>query len=196
VSKQEEDEDMEKRMYLDKFAILKRKYKEFKVPEFSHYSDVNTMKKTYESAVKQLHLDSTVETYKKYLIGGFTLTQFLFNKFLKIDMTGFAEQQILSMNQYEQVLVEIGEKSYFKAPSKMSPEIKLLFLIGFNAVLFLVSKMILKASGDNILGSINKLSEKKQEQPQSQPQKVHMRGPSMDDLTNMENLIKNKTKKE
>ena len=114
LSKQEDEEDAERRLYLDKFSILKRKYKDFKMPEFSPYSDISIMKRTYDSAVKQLHLDSTVETYKKYLIGGFTLTQFLFSKFLKMDMTGFAEQQILSMNQYEQVLVEIGEKSYFK----------------------------------------------------------------------------------
>ena len=99
LSKQEDEEDAERRLYLDKFAILKRKYKDFKMPEFSPYSDISIMKRTYDSAVKQLHLDSTVETYKKYLIGGFTLTQFLFSKFLKMDMSGFAEQQILSMNQ-------------------------------------------------------------------------------------------------
>lgn len=193
ISKQEEEEEITKRDYLDKFAILRRKYKDFKMPEISPYSDVNTMKRTYESAVKQLHLDSNVETYKKYLIGGFSLTQFLFTKFLKIDMTGFAEQQILSMNQYEQILVEIGEKSYFKAPSQMAPEFKLVMLIGFNAVFFLISKMIFKASGDNILASINKMSEKKE--TTSQTQKPHMKGPSMDDLNDLENMIK-KSKKE
>ena len=193
ISKQEEEEEITKRDYLDKFAILKRKYKDFKMPEISPYSDIGTMKRTYESAVKQLHLDSNVETYKKYLIGGFSLTQFLFTKFLKIDMTGFAEQQILSMNQYEQILVEIGEKSYFKAPSQMAPEFKLVLLIGFNAVIFLISKMIFKASGDNILASINKMAEKKDTTTQNQ--KPHMKGPSMDDINDLENMIK-KSKKE
>jgi hypothetical protein len=193
ISKQEEEEEITKRDYLDKFAILKRKYKDFKMPDLSPYSDIGTMKRTYESAVKQLHLDSNVETYKKYLIGGFSLTQFLFTKFLKIDMTGFAEQQILSMNQYEQILVEIGEKSYFKTPSQMAPEFKLVLLIGFNAVIFLISKMIFKASGDNILASINKMTEKKDTTPQNQ--KPHMKGPSMDDLNDLENIIK-KSKKE
>jgi len=196
LSKQEDEEDAERRLYLDKFSILKRKYKDFKMPDFSPYSDISIMKRTYDSAVKQLHLDSTVETYKKYLIGGFTLTQFLFSKFLKIDMTGFAEQQILSMNQYEQVLVEIGEKSYFKPPSKMAPEFKLLMLIGFNAVIFLISKMILKASGDNILSSINKVAEKKEPQITSAP-KNHMKGPNMDDLADLQNMINgNKSKKD
>lgn len=193
ISKQEEEEEITKRDYLDKFAILKRKYKDFKMPELSPYSDIGTMKRTYDSAVKQLHLDSNVETYKKYLIGGFSLTQFLFTKFLKIDMTGFAEQQILSMNQYEQILVDIGEKSYFKAPSQMAPEFKLVLLIGFNAVIFLISKMIFKASGDNILASINKMAEKKD--TTSQNQKPHMKGPSMDDLNDLESIIK-KSKKE
>ena len=193
MTKQEDEEEAERRLYFDKFAVLKRKYKDFKIPEFSQYADITTMKRTYDTAVKQLHLDSTVETYKKYLIGGFTLTQFLFNKFLKIDMTGFAEQQILSMNQYEQVLIEIGEKSYFKPPSQTSPEIKLVMLIGFNAVIFLISKMILKASGDNILSSINKINDKKE--TSSQPQKPHMKGPSMSDLVDLEKMV-NKSKKE
>ena len=198
LSKQEDEEDAERRLYLDKFAILKRKYKDFKMPEFSPYSDISIMKRTYDSAVKQLHLDSTVETYKKYLIGGFTLTQFLFSKFLKMDMSGFAEQQILSMNQYEQVLVEIGEKTYFKAPSQMAPEFKLVMLIGFNAVIFLISKMILKASGDNILSSINKVAEKKETQSApSAPQKNHMKGPNMDDLSDLQSMISgNKSKKD
>ena len=198
LSKQEDEEDAERRLYLDKFSILKRKYKDFKMPEFSPYSDISIMKRTYDSAVKQLHLDSTVETYKKYLIGGFTLTQFLFSKFLKMDMSGFAEQQILSMNQYEQVLVEIGEKTYFKAPSKMAPEFKLVMLIGFNAVIFLISKMILKASGDNILSSINKVAEKKETQSvPAGPQKNHMKGPNMDDLADLQSMISgNKSKKD
>lgn len=199
LSKQEDEEDAERRLYLDKFAILKRKYKDFKMPDFSPYSDISIMKRTYDSAVKQLHLDSTVETYKKYLIGGFTLTQFLFSKFLKMDMSGFAEQQIMSMNQYEQVLVEIGEKSYFKPPSTMAPEFKLVMLIGFNAVIFLISKMILKASGDNILSSINKVAEKKETQASSSsgPQKNHMKGPNMDDLADLQSMISgNKSKKD
>ena len=38
LSKQEDEEDAERRLYLDKFSILKRKYKDFKMPEFSPYS--------------------------------------------------------------------------------------------------------------------------------------------------------------
>lgn len=199
LSKKEDQDDEERRVLYDKFSILKKKYKDYKIPEFSPYADINVLRRTYDSAVKQLQLDYTVENYKKYLIGGFSLTQFLVNKFLKIDMTGFAEQQILSINQYEQVLIEIGEKSYFKAPSQMAPEFKLLMLIGFNVVIFVISKMIFKSTGDNIIGSINKLNEKKDSSSSNNnsAQKPHMRGPSMDDLADLQKTINgNKTKKE
>jgi hypothetical protein len=198
MSKKEDQDDEERRVLYDKFSILKKKYKEYKIPEFSPYADINVLRRTYDSAVKQLHLDYTVENYKKYLIGGFSLTQWLVTKFVKIDMTGFAEQQILSINQYEQVLIEIGEKSYFKAPSQMAPEFKLLMLIGFNVVIFVISKMIFKSTGDNIMSSINKLNEKKESSSSSNAaQKPHMRGPSMDDLADLQKSINgNKTKKE
>jgi hypothetical protein len=186
LTKQEDEEELEKRMLLDKFNILKRKYKEAKIPEFNNYTDLNTMKRTYDSIVRQLQLDSTVDNYKRYLMLGFTATQFLVTKFLKIDMSGFAEQQILSINQYEKLLIEIGEKSYFKGPSQMSPELKLIGLIGFNAIIFVFSKMIFKVSGDNVLGSINKINDSARQQPAAP--KPHMRGPNFDDLKDIENL--------
>jgi hypothetical protein len=186
LTKQEDEEEIEKRMLLDKFNILKRKYKEAKIPEFNNYTDLSTMKRTYDSIVRQLQLDSTVDNYKRYLMLGFTATQFLVTKFLKVDMSGFAEQQILSINQYEKLLIEIGEKSYFKGPSQMSPELKLIGLIGFNAIIFVFSKMIFKVSGDNVLGSINKINDSAK--PQQSAPKPHMRGPNFDDLKDIENL--------
>lgn len=195
LTKQEEEEELEKRLLLDKFSILKKKYKEAKIPDFNTYTDFTTMKRTYDSIVRQLQLDSTVDNYKRYLMLGFTATQWLVTKFLKIDMSGFAEQQILSINQYETLLIEIGEKSYFKGPSQMSPELKLIGLIGFNAVIFIFSKMIFKTSGDNVLGSINKINDSSRQQQQSSAPKPHMRGPNFDDLKDIENLSR-KTKNE
>ena len=70
------------------------------------------MEKTYETTVRKLNLDSSVENYKKYLIGGFMLMEFLLGNFLKFDMSGFSQAQVMSVNSYESLLIEIGEKSY------------------------------------------------------------------------------------
>jgi hypothetical protein len=180
---------------LDKFSILRKRYKDAKIPEFNLYTDINTLRKTYDSTVRNLQLDATVDNYKRYLMIGFTVTQFLVTKFANIDMSGFAEQQILSINQYESLLFEIGEKSYFKT-NTAPPELRLLFLIGFNAVIFVMSKMIFNG-GSSVLSSLGgTTSQSNQEnKDSSQKPKSHMRGPSVDDLKDFENLSK-KTKNE
>jgi hypothetical protein len=119
---------------------------------------------------------------------GFGGTQWLIQKFLKIDMTGFAEQQILSINQYESLLIEIGEKSYFKT-NTASPEVRLMFLIGFNAVIFVMTKMMFNSTSNFMKPTTTSSS------TSDNKNKPHMKGPSMDDLKDFESVSK-KTKNE
>ena len=70
------------------------------------------MEAVYNDTVQMLTIDSNVETYKSYLLGGFMLTEFVFGRFLNFDMSGFAQQLNLQMNQYNKLLIELGEKTY------------------------------------------------------------------------------------
>ena len=116
------------------------------------------MKKSYESNVKRLSLDSSVDNYKQYLIGGFMITEFVFGNWLGFDMQGFTQQQISSMNSYEILLIELGEKSYIPSGSSWPVELRLLFMIMMNAAFFIVSKMIMKKTGANIMNMINNMN--------------------------------------
>lgn len=180
----EQNEEDSKREIMFKFQLLKKSYPNSDIPDFSIHSDYNTMKKAYESSVRRLSLDSSVESYKTYLIGGFMVCEFALGNWMGFDMQGFTQQQILSMNSYERLLIELGEKSYVPSGSKWPVEVRLVFLIMMNAAFFIVSKMIMKKTGANLMGMINGMNTKNTTQNNSvnkQPSKPKrkMRGPNV-----------------
>lgn len=162
INTDEEDEDL-KREYLFKFELLKKQFKDrdsgISIPEFSIHTDLKTMQKSYESVLKHLSLDSTVEDYKKYLIGFFIFIEFLFGKVFKFDMEGFTKQQILSMNSYERLLLELGEKSYVPGESKWPVEMRLIGLVVINTAVFLFMKFAASKASGGFLGLLNMFSQ-------------------------------------
>jgi hypothetical protein len=127
------------------------------IPEFTLYSDPKLMSQKYEMLTKKLSLDSSVENWKRYMIVFVMGCEVVLGK-INFDMEGFAQQQIMSMNTYDQLLVEMAEKSYVPSGSKWSPEIRLFMMLTMNVVLFVVSKMIFKKTGTNLLGTINSMT--------------------------------------
>lgn len=156
---EQRDED-KKRELLFKFDLLRKSYPlaSTAIPEYSIHSDLTDMTKAYEDTVRRLTLDSTVESYKQYLIGGFMITEYVFGSFLGFDMEGFCRQQILSMNSYEKLLIELGEKSYVPTGSRWPVEVRLFGMILMNAGMFIVSKMILRKTGSNLMNMMNGVS--------------------------------------
>lgn len=198
-----DEKDMQrKRELLHKFKTLKRHYTDVSIPEYTEYSDLQTMEREYDSIVRTLRIDSNVENYKKYLFIGFSIIEFLLTKYLKFaEITGFTEQQLLCMNQYEKILLEIGEKHQIEPSKQWGPEVRLMFIIAMNAVIFVGTKMLFKAGSNMDILKIFNPSQPKpqssppsQQQPQSQPQTQNnsststsnggksssMRGPSID----------------
>lgn len=141
-----------------KYEVLRRMHPNAHIPEFTMYSDPKIMGQKYELLTKKLSLDSSVDNWKRYMIIFVMGCEVVLGK-MKFDMEGFAQQQIMSMSTYDQLLVEMAEKSYIPTgQSKWSPEIRLFMMLTMNIVLFVVSRMIFKSTGTNLLGTINDLS--------------------------------------
>ena len=186
TTRTEQHEDDSKRELLFKFDLLRKSYPNSVIPEFTIHSDLASMQKAYDDTVRRLSLDSSVESYKTYLVYGFMGCEFVFGNFLGFDMQGFTQQQIVSMNSYEKLLIELGEKSYVPSGSKWPVELRLLFMIVMNAAFFVISKMIMKKTGANLMGMINNMQGPASAGPPPQ-RKRKMRGPNIDlgDLPDM-----------
>lgn len=175
------EEEDKKRELIFKFDLLKKSYpnSSMTIPEYTIHSDYKEMSKTYDGTVKRLSLDSSVESYKQYLIWGFMLVEFVFGHFLGFDMNGFTKEQIVGMSSYEKLLIELGEKSYVPEGSNWPVELRLLGVIIMNAGFFIVSKMIMRKTGINPIPMTNVM---KPNIPP--PPKRRMQGPTInvDDL--------------
>lgn len=139
------------------YEVLKRMHPNASIPEFTIYSDPDVMAQKYEILAKKLSLDSSVENWKRYMIIFVMGCEVGLGK-LNFDMEGFAQQQIASMNTYDQLLVEMAEKSYVPSANRWPVEVRLLMMLTMNIVLFIVSKMLFKRTGTNLLGTINEMT--------------------------------------
>lgn len=157
---EEEDEETQKdrnAVYF-KYEVLRRMHPNAHIPEFTIYSDPKLMSQKYELLTKKLSLETSVDNWKRYMIVFVMGCEVVLGK-LSFDMEGFAQQQIMSMSTYDQLLVEMAEKSYIPSgSSKWSPEVRLCMMLTMNIVLFVISKMIFKKTGTNLLGTINDLT--------------------------------------
>lgn len=183
-----DEEDELKRELLFKFELLKKSYKHVDIPEFTMHSDFQNMNRTYENTVRRVSLDSSVESYKSLLIGGFMVMEFILGVWLKFDMAGFTQQQILNMNQYERLLIELGEKSYVPGGSQWPVEVRLLGLVLLNSAIFIISKVIVKKTGTNVINMMNAFNNGINTSAMPSRTRRKMKGPSLspDDLPSEE----------
>ncbi|MDB4726464.1 hypothetical protein OAF54_03415 [bacterium] len=171
VSQAEKEEQL--REYIFKFYTLRKAYKntEVDIPtDVNMYSDLASVKKLYDETVKKLSLDSNVDKYKKYLIMVFFMEQFILGKVFGLDMEGFVQEQLVGMDQYEKLLIELGEKHYVPENKQWSVEWRLAFIILTNTVVFIVGKIV-NNSISSFFGNAGKAANVKP--------KKKMRGPSI-----------------
>jgi hypothetical protein len=150
TSSEKQDEDS-KRELLFKFEILRKSYPRATIPVYSVHTEYQTMLNAYEDCVRRLSLDSSVDSYRNYLIYAFMVIEYILGRVFKLEMNGFTQHQIVSMSSYEKLLIELGEKSYVPDGSAYSVEVRLAGIIVFNTAVFIGGKMLLEKTGVNAM---------------------------------------------
>jgi hypothetical protein len=164
----EEREEMERKHILWQFKKLKKMWPERKeLFEVSEHMDLKALKDAHEYAVKEVRIDSNLDTYRHYLIWGFNIIEYVGTQMFNIDLTGFAESQMAIKDKYDRYLIELGERNYLDWGSGLPIEVRLVGFIFIQAAVFFIMKQLTsKMTNTKFL---------------SQTNPKRMRGPSVSD---------------
>lgn len=113
---------------------------------FNMSSNLEEMKSEYDRIKKDREVENAIKFSRKVLLAIVTGIEFLNNKFdpcdLKLD--GWSESMNENVNEYDEVFEELHEK--YKGTAKVSPEVKLLMMVGGSAFMFHLTNTMFKSS--------------------------------------------------
>lgn len=133
----------EKREYLAKFNMIQKQYPRATIPHLSMQTDLEFMKNEYDSVLQRLRIDDKHQRYRQYMTMLFYGAEVFLGKFFKLDMVGYAEQQIQNMDKYDKLLIELCHKNYIPDASEKFPvEVRLLGLVVIQTAVFLIMKKV------------------------------------------------------
>jgi len=142
-------EQAEKRIeFVYKLGKLRKIHKNFKIPEIEDHEDLNVVARKYEKYLEKTSITKNLGEYKSYLITGSLLIEKFGTEVLGMNFSGFAYENFLEHNKYDEVLYELGEKYYSEKKSNWPVEMRLAFVLFKNTVVFILLKYLSSAYGD------------------------------------------------
>jgi hypothetical protein len=170
----------EKREYLAKFNMIQKQYPRATIPHLSMQTDLEFMKNEYDSVLQRLSIDDKHQRYRQYMTMLFYGAEVFLGKFFKLDMAGYAEQQIQNMDKYDKLLIELCHKNYIPDASEKFPvEVRLLGLVVIQTAVFLIMKKVSTSMDMSFLNMFSSPSTSQAKPTQTQTQgATKMSGPS------------------
>lgn len=109
-------------------------------------SNLEDMRNEYLKLKKQREVDNSVKFQRKVMMAAITGLEFLNNKFdpFDIKLDGWSESVNENIFDYDEIFEELSEK--YGGQSEMSPEIKLLMMLGGSAFMFHLTNTMFKSS--------------------------------------------------
>ena len=141
-------EPSEKEIYFKKIELLQRinkiKKMGYVVPELSPNDSYDTIKIEFEKLKKIKESENSIKFSRKMLLAIVTAVEFLNNKFdpFDLELNGWSESVNENVDDYDDIFEALSEK--YKGTSNMSPELKLLLMLGGSGFMFHLSNSMFK----------------------------------------------------
>lgn len=142
------DEAKKRADFRVKFSILREAYPQMNIPEPREDQPLEEIEVIYKQYIKRIHIDSSVEQNKIYLLILWLIIEVVGSRFLKLPLTGYTKNQFQYMSKYQMLLIELGERSYSASLGEGWPvELRLLAMAAFNGLIFVLVQMLAKKVG-------------------------------------------------
>lgn len=146
----------QKSEYLYKFNKLNAKGK-WSSLRLDMECTLDEIRNEVERVQNEIQTERSVAFFKRMLLMGVQGVEWLNNRFdpLGVDLDGWSEAIGYSLDtdqEYDEVLAELYEK--YKGRGKMSPEMKLMFMLVGSATMFTISKKITSMDNTNAIKSM------------------------------------------
>jgi hypothetical protein len=132
-----------------RLQILKTSYRDVSIPPNADSLDWKELQKIYYIELDRVSLSKNVESYKLIMIVLFFIVEGVGARIFKLDITGFTVHSWRSMNRYDRLLIELGEKNYSSFGENWPVEMRLAGLVLVNAIIFVLAKYIFKLTGQD-----------------------------------------------
>lgn len=130
--------------YRVKFGILREAYPNMNIPEPDESATIEEIEATYKQYVRRIHVESSVEQNKIYLLILWLLIDVVGTRFFKLPFHGrYVKSQFKYMQKYQMLLIELGERNYSESEGEGWPvEIRLLAMAIFHGVIFALVQLL------------------------------------------------------
>ena len=107
---------------------------------------IEDIKYEFDKQVKKKEIQNSVKFSRKMMMACITGIEYLNNRFdpFAVNLNGWSDSVHENINEYDEVFAELAEK--YKSSTKMSPELRLLFMIGGSAFMFHLTNTLFKSS--------------------------------------------------
>lgn len=122
--------------------ILRSAYPNLHIPEMTDDTQLLTLVTDYRGWIQQIVVQGNQSQNRMYMVVGFVVVEVLFTNCFGLNISGYTILQLNLLDQYESMLIELGERNLLSSMGSWPVEFRICILALINAAIFFVIKLL------------------------------------------------------